>query len=85
MHAHAMAPTQPASLASGLSLFGSSYEDADQVVLRHLVTPEQIEAVLPLRDGIDLSAHTAAGDDFFALEKKETSWVSSALLNAPAA
>ena len=84
MHAHAMAPAQPASLPSGLSLFGQSDDDADQVVLRHLATPQQIEAVLPLREGIDLSAHAAAGDEFFALQKKETSWVSSGPLNAPA-
>lgn len=85
MHAHAMSPAQPASLPSGLSLFGPSDDDGDQVVLRHLVTPKQIEAVLPLREGIDLSAHAAAGDAFFALEKKETNWVSSVRSSAPAA
>jgi hypothetical protein len=85
MHAHAIAPAQPASLSSGLSLFGQSDDDADQVVLHHLVTPQQIEAVLPLREGIDLSAHAAAGDAFLALEKKETSWASSARSSAPGA
>ncbi|MEJ7932442.1 hypothetical protein WG922_20890 [Ramlibacter sp. AN1015] len=50
--------------------------DDEPVLLRHLTTPCEIEAVLPLREGIDLSAHAAAGAAFLALEKKETSWVS---------
>lgn len=49
------------------------------VRLVHLRTPAQIERVLPLREEIDLSAHTAAGRSFHELEKKETSWVSSVL------
>ena len=86
MHAHALSPAVlPASLPPGLPLFGQPDDDADQVVLRHLVTPQEIEAVLPLREGIDLSAHAAAGDAFLSLEKKETSWVSSARSSAPAA
>ena len=49
------------------------------VRLVHLRTPAQIKRVLPLRDEIDLSAHTAAGRSFHELEKKETSWGSSGL------
>ena len=51
---------------------------AADVRLRHLRTPGEIERVLPLREEIDLSAHTAAGRSFHELEKKETSWASSA-------
>ena len=43
----------------------------DSVVLRHLRTSVEIEAVLHLREEIDLSAHNSAGN-FAALEKKET-------------
>lgn len=50
------------------------------VVLRHLRTPAEIESILHLRGEIDLSAHTA---DFLSLEKKETSWGSSARSNWP--
>lgn len=42
------------------------------VVLRPLRTASEIEAILHLRDQIDLSAHTGAGTDFRSLEKKET-------------
>jgi hypothetical protein len=49
------------------------------VRLVHLRTPGEIARVLPLRDEIDLSAHTAAGRSFHELEKKETSWASSGL------
>ena len=49
------------------------------VRLVHLRTPAQIERVLPLRDEIDLSVHTAAGRSFHELEKKETSWGLSVL------
>ena len=48
------------------------------VTLRHLRTPAEIERVLPLREGIDLSAHLSAGQVFHDLEKKETNWGSSA-------
>jgi len=44
-----------------------------EVVLHHLKSARDIEQVLHLRDEIDLSAHLAAGGDFFAREKKETS------------
>ena len=49
------------------------------VVLRHLQTHEAIASVLHLRDEIDLSVHAAAGPQFAALEKKETSagWCSA--------
>ena len=43
------------------------------VTLRHLKTPREIEQVLHLREEIDLSVHLAAGGDFLAREKKETS------------
>jgi hypothetical protein len=50
----------------------------ESVVLRHLRSPAEIEAILHLRDEIDLSAHNSAGSNFSSLEKKETSWGSSA-------
>lgn len=43
-----------------------------EVTLRHLRTPSQIEAVLHLREEIDLSVHAAAAANFADLEKKET-------------
>jgi hypothetical protein len=47
------------------------------VVLHHLRTPDEIEAIVDLRDEIDLSVHAAAGrQQFERLEKKETSWAS---------
>jgi hypothetical protein len=46
------------------------------VRLVHLRTPGEIARVLPLRQEIDLSAHTAAGRSFHELEKKETNWAS---------
>jgi len=48
-----------------------------EVQLVHLRTPAQIKRVLPLREEIDLSVHTAAGRSFHELEKKQTNWVSS--------
>jgi hypothetical protein len=46
------------------------------IALHHLKTRSEIETILPLREGIDLSA--LAGDsDFMRLEKKETSAASS--------
>lgn len=54
-------------------LVQARYPDAiEAVVLRHLTTPAEIEGILHLREGIDLSAHTGA-DSFLQLEKKETS------------
>jgi hypothetical protein len=48
----------------------------DRIVLHHLKTRSEIETILPLREGIDLSA--LSGDsDFIRLEKKETSAASS--------
>jgi hypothetical protein len=52
---------------------------ADSVTLRHLRTPAEIEAVLPLRDEIDLSVHLSAGQTFHTLEKKEMKSASWAL------
>lgn len=45
----------------------------DAVELRHLKTSAEIESVRHLREEIDLSVHAAAGQQFLALEKKETS------------
>jgi hypothetical protein len=45
----------------------------ESVVLRHLRSPAEIEAILHLRDEIDLSAHNSAGSNFLSLEKKEMS------------
>lgn len=50
---------------------------AQDVVLRHLQTPAEIATVLHLREEIDLSVHAAAGSQFAALEKKETTAASS--------
>lgn len=52
--------------------------EVSRVALRHLRTPADIERVLPLRGGIDLSAHQAHKRLFNQLEKKETNWASSA-------
>ena len=49
----------------------------DEVVVRHLKTPEEIASVLHLREEIDLSVHAALAPQFEALEKKEMSWDSS--------
>jgi len=56
----------------------------DDMVLRHLKTPERIASVLHLREEIDLSVHAAAGRQFVELEKKETSaaWSSVSSLAA---
>lgn len=73
MHTQAMVPAKAAAMPSSLPLRGRIADEQEPVLLRHLVTPREIEAVLPLREGIDLSAHAAAGAAFVALEKKETS------------
>ncbi|TFY97800.1 hypothetical protein [Ramlibacter rhizophilus] len=78
-------PTQAIAVRSALPMALNSDVADDPVVLRHLKTPQEIEAVLPLRGGIDLSAHTAAGDSFVSLEKKETNWALSVHSNAAAA
>jgi hypothetical protein len=49
---------------------------ADDVKLLHLRGPAAVASVLHLRNEIDLSVHAAAGPQFDALEKKETSAVS---------
>lgn len=50
--------------------------DFGAVQLRPLRTSAEIETVRHLREEIDLSVHAAAGQQFLALEKKETSAVS---------
>lgn len=55
---------------------------AASVQLRHLRGQAEIRQVLHLREGIDLSVHTAGGRNFVELEKKEMSSVSSAPLNS---
>lgn len=72
MYAHAIAPAQAAAIPPMFPLHDHSADDKAPVLLRHLTTPREIEEVLPLRDGIDLSAHAAAGAAFVELEKKET-------------
>jgi hypothetical protein len=73
MHAHAIAPAHAVSMPPMLPMHDRIADEKNEpVLLRHLVTPREIEAVLPLRDGIDLSAHAAAGAAFYELEKKET-------------
>ncbi|HSI54627.1 MAG: hypothetical protein ACAH21_17985 [Ramlibacter sp.] len=54
----------------------------ESVVLRHLKSAREIEAIMHLRGEIDLSAHTGRGSNFFSLEKKETSWGLFAHLNS---
>ena len=77
-HAHGQAPSlRP----PGLSPLYDGLNEEAQVTLRHLKTPREIEAVLSLRDGIDLSAHASAAD-FRSLEKKETKLVLSARSSA---
>lgn len=51
----------------------------NEVTLRHLRTPSQVQSVLHLREEIDLSVHAAAASNFADLEKKETSAGSSEL------
>jgi len=53
----------------------------EEIGLRHLRTPAEIERILHLREAIDLSVHSAAGCEFRALEKKEMSAVLSARSN----
>ncbi len=60
-----------AALFAGL---GRPLPSFESVRLRHL-KGAQIDEVLHLRDGIDLSVHAAAGPSFLHLEKKETSAV----------
>jgi hypothetical protein len=44
----------------------------NELVMRHLRTPEEIQAVLPLRGHIDLTAHHGVDPLFDVREKKET-------------
>jgi hypothetical protein len=46
---------------------------SDDLVLHHLRTPHEIDAVRPLRAKIDLS-HNASDPQFASDEKKETCW-----------
>ncbi|MBG9389745.1 hypothetical protein [Caenimonas aquaedulcis] len=61
----------PAALPFGMMVASQEPAGIESVVLRHLKTHEEIEAVLPLRDEINLSALNGAAD-FHTLEKKET-------------
>lgn len=70
--ASAFAPSAPA-FERGHSLA------VEELGLRHLKTLAEIEEILYLREAIDLSVHSRAHSDFVALEKKETSAVSSVL------
>ena len=56
---------------------------SDDLVLRHLRTPEEIDGVRPLRGQIELS-HIAADPHFETHEKKETNWVSPSLSSSMA-
>jgi len=80
MHAAMLTQSDAAQrmvLSGGLSVIGSHNE----VTLRHLRTPSQIQSVLHLREEIDLSVHAAAASNFADLEKKEMSAASSELLS----
>lgn len=53
---------------------------SERLSIRQLRTPAEIEAILHLREAIDLSVHAASGPEFIAREKKETraaSWARS--------
>jgi hypothetical protein len=56
----------------------------EAVELRHLKTADEIERILHLREGIDLSALSSVEPDFRTREKKETSGVSSSVSNSTA-
>lgn len=47
---------------------------ADELVLRHLRTADDIAAVGHLRSHIDLALHSAIDPHFHEHEKKETNW-----------
>lgn len=47
----------------------------DDIRLQPINTPEQLERVMHLREGIDLSTHSFR-ENFRALEKKGTTWAS---------
>ena len=54
---------------------------AEEMVLRHLTSAEEIGGILHLRDEIDLSAH-AADSNFAHLEKKEMNSGSCSVSNS---
>ncbi len=67
---------------------GRHYVHLDELELQHLTTAAEVREILHLRENIDLSVHTAAGGEFQALEKKETSaglWVLSCCAASPSA
>ena len=49
---------------------GAAVDLTERVVLHHLRSTADIGGILHLRDGIDLSAHAAAGRSFVELKKK---------------
>lgn len=59
-----------ATMPFGMMVPSQEPAGIDSVVLRHLKTHEEIGAVRPLRDEINLSALNGAAD-FHTLEKKE--------------
>ena len=59
------------SIMPGAMARAAPLDFARSVVFRHLRTRGEIEQVLHLREGIDLSVH-ASDPEFLALEKKET-------------
>lgn len=70
---HLLLPDEAQPRASETAATSETGFAIDQVRLRHLNTLAEIEQILHLREEIDLSVHSAAGADFHALEKKETS------------
>jgi hypothetical protein len=66
-------PFRTSPFPAGAVVTESLPGDFDQVVLRPLKSPAEIQSVLHLREEIDLSVHAAAGPQFMTLEKKETS------------
>ena len=57
---------------------------AQDLVLRHLRTQEEIDTVQGLRAHIDLSMHSVLDPLFLVHEKKETRWASPLRSNAGA-
>lgn len=80
MHAAMLTQSDAAQrmiLSGGLPMIGTH----DEVTLRHLRTPSQVQSVLHLREEIDLSVHAATASNFADLEKKETNAGLSELLS----
>jgi hypothetical protein len=68
---------EPGSATAAPACGEDNRRSVQEFALRHLKSRAEIEEILHLRKAIDLSVHSHAPTDFVALEKKETSAVSS--------